>query len=1165
MTMRLDIVSNDAGELVRLEHARDLGSTTVQAVYRLLKLVQIHDMSNQAFVRQLEQTHEALVEYGLRSGAHFNVLFASKAVFVGGQLLKGSRAAYEAATELGDILEWCGGSDLTVQKDVAQREVQLFAEAVGAALRGAKGGGSYKAPSPKIRLRPVTDAARFRGLEVEQLSFEQKIVRTYASAVVIMRRFFADLAASRYVLPRRIKRVAQSLVDLSDGSTPAFLGVTDVRNQNFDDAGRAVNTAILAVAMARELTGDRVLLAQIAMAAMMHDVGRPRAGALGESGPRMPGAVRLSEDAEDKLAAGTAAVLTALGRVNEPTITRTVVAYEALWMRRERFLGPLYAGTREPTVHAKILQIARRYNDLVTPEPGLPDPEPDFAVASLSRDLPEETDHTILRLLVATLNLLPVGTIVALTTKEVAEILPSQSPPGASAGKGTWVSILRDSRGTILEPPPMLDLAAPASPNQPARRIARVLTIDGWIKGLALGAEEAPPPSEEQAEPASRVPPAPPPGRRQAHAQPDPRATIAEYAPEEQPDAQLHELQEEPLEILEPALEPVTDEVELADAGDLAEPPGPSSTSVPSIASILSLPGEPREYEPSAIHEAEAAAPAPGAEGSWPSSGTSPSMVARAMGRAMEEGAARPPLDRRSRGIALFEDPMIEVVAQIQELEPSARGTLTSTPLVHVLVYMLDHRQTGTVVLREIDGRHHVIYFDEGRASMVRNGRPIALFGDGLVSSGLIAPDVLIKALEVARRNGSLLGDYLVGSGLITNDARQLALSTQVPRKLERLVNLAPDTDYAFYSGVNLIADWARGELFPCHPLGAILAAVRTWHDCARVRATLSRIAKQPLTFHPDLDLSDFILTGEEQSVVEAIHSAAYTLSSLYDLRVAGEDTVSSIVYTFAVTRSFSFTAAKGAPMLALPPAEGAGEEVEAEDAGEEIEVSTATDPPPPFEPQVAATLRPLEAAVPPPQSEPPGTAPPVAWRPGRAPAADVVSPAATSVRAPNAPDAGPASMRGAPPSTAFRESQVRKAPPRVQQVDDDDSERLVQAMTDFRMAEAALQRNDTSTADELAKKALAVEPTNSDYAALVAWTGALLGKADGIPLAIAKLNVILKEEALNERALLYRGRLYKRVKRSAEALRDFSSVLDINPKHSEAALEVRLLRMKKK
>ncbi len=105
------------------------------------------------------------------------------------------------AAELGEMLEWCGGSDLTIQKDVSQKELQLFAEAVGAGLRGPKGGAAYSAPSPKIRLRPVTDAARFRGLEIEQLSFEQKVVRTYASAVVIMRRFFADLQASRYILP----------------------------------------------------------------------------------------------------------------------------------------------------------------------------------------------------------------------------------------------------------------------------------------------------------------------------------------------------------------------------------------------------------------------------------------------------------------------------------------------------------------------------------------------------------------------------------------------------------------------------------------------------------------------------------------------------------------------------------------------------------------------------------------------------------------------------------------------------------------------------------------------------------------------------------------------------------------------------------------------------
>jgi len=96
MTMRLDIVTNDAGELVRREHARELGAGVVVALYRLARLAQVHDLSNQAFVRQLEQTHQIIFDYCLRSGGSVNILFAQKAVFVSGQLLKGSRGTYES-------------------------------------------------------------------------------------------------------------------------------------------------------------------------------------------------------------------------------------------------------------------------------------------------------------------------------------------------------------------------------------------------------------------------------------------------------------------------------------------------------------------------------------------------------------------------------------------------------------------------------------------------------------------------------------------------------------------------------------------------------------------------------------------------------------------------------------------------------------------------------------------------------------------------------------------------------------------------------------------------------------------------------------------------------------------------------------------------------------
>src|SRR5688572_7200834 len=130
MTMRLDIVTNDAGELVRREHARELGAGVVVAIYRLAKLAQLHDLSNQAFLRQLEQTHQMIGEYCLRSGGSVSVLFADKATFVAGQLLKGNRGAYEAAAELGALLERIGGSELQISRDMTREDLNAFAEQI---------------------------------------------------------------------------------------------------------------------------------------------------------------------------------------------------------------------------------------------------------------------------------------------------------------------------------------------------------------------------------------------------------------------------------------------------------------------------------------------------------------------------------------------------------------------------------------------------------------------------------------------------------------------------------------------------------------------------------------------------------------------------------------------------------------------------------------------------------------------------------------------------------------------------------------------------------------------------------------------------------------------------------------------------------------------------
>jgi HD-GYP domain-containing protein (c-di-GMP phosphodiesterase class II) len=1016
MTMRLDIVTNDAGELVRREHARDLGAGVVVAIYRLAKLAQMHDLTNQAFLRQLDDTQALIQDYGLRSGSNVNILFAKRAVFVAGQLLKGSRSTYEMASELGEIIEWCGGAELSIARDLTQEELRAFAEALSQATRGERG--KFRSPSAKIRLRPVADAARLRGLELEDLSFEQRIVRAYASAVVIIRRFFEDLAEGRYILPRRVKRIAQTLVDLSEGSTPAFLGVTEARNANHDEAGRAVNSAILAVAIAREMTDERALLAQIAMAAIMHDVGRPRAIALAASqGPAMTGVVaRLSEEAEDKLPAGTAAVLTALGRVNEATVTRTVVSYEALWLRRGAFLGPLYRGVRSPTLQARIVAIARRYNDLLTPEPGLAPPHADTAVATLWDELKSPGDRAVLRMLVAALGTYPAGTVVQLTTKEIGEVVGSRDTR-ALLDKPR-VRLVIDANGGLIDRPYEIDLAVKPKKGETARAIERVVSVDGWRKGK-------------------------------------------DAAPAEDSDVRAADHDAEALAAIasQPSVEP-----------DL-----PSSQSL----------------------------------------GTSPSQVAEAFARHMLEPAQAPaptpPAPREERTV--FQPPQFDGApgadkpaapstpsgarAALAASPPTAQGAIAATPLVHVLVYILDHGLSGTVVFDDPEGVESYVYFYEGAPAKARLGRPVALLGEELARVGAIDREVLEKAIESAKKLGLLLGEYLVGHKLLAEDVLRTALADQLRRKLASLVNLPPETRYAFYRDVNALDTWGASALTPCHPLDAILGCVREWHDRARVHATLGRLGKQPLVLHADVDFATLSLRDEEAVVLAIIRGESPPLSALLQMNVADEDTVGSLVYTLAVTRQFAF--AKGPPMGRA-----------SKDAS-----------PPPIDRE---SYLPMTAVV-----EPPGSPAP---------------PFAASI----APPPEPAPIEAA-----------EDAPPPARHEPDEALE--IRAMTDFRDAEAALAQSDIKQAELLALRAVEADPRPDHVAFLAWVRAARAVSAAATADAIAELTKLLDKAPGFERALLYRGKLLKRANRIKEALRDFETVLRANPQQSEAASEARLLR----
>ena len=268
---------------------------------------------------------------------------------------------------------------------------------------------------------------------------------------------------------------------------------------------------------------------------------------------------------------------------------------------------------------------------------------------------------------------------------------------------------------------------------------------------------------------------------------------------------------------------------------------------------------------------------------------------------------------------------------------------------------------------------------------------------------------------------------------------------------------------------------------------------------------------------------------------------------------MADEEAVSSLLYALAVTRQFAFKGQKGAPMggrgAAIPisiappaPSEGGGQ---------------VRDPAVRSRPELlGARLR------------------------GRSRVASVGAPPepvsfpSEDLRA-SKETLAPSSLRGRELDGAARGEPKewpgsltdRPAPMGIDRTNSEiaNAERALEGMTHFRLAESALQRSDLTQAERLAARAVISDPDQTDYVALHAWIRAMSNATDeGTTEAIQTLTRLLVGEGGQlERALLYRGKLFKRMNRAREALRDFERLVQVNPRHREAATEVRLLKQR--
>jgi tetratricopeptide (TPR) repeat protein len=126
--------------------------------------------------------------------------------------------------------------------------------------------------------------------------------------------------------------------------------------------------------------------------------------------------------------------------------------------------------------------------------------------------------------------------------------------------------------------------------------------------------------------------------------------------------------------------------------------------------------------------------------------------------------------------------------------------------------------------------------------------------------------------------------------------------------------------------------------------------------------------------------------------------------------------------------------------------------------------------------------------------------------------------------------------------------------------------QQVIEATIDFQKADVFVRKRDFEKAEKFARRAYEGDPEQPDHLALFAWVlanqPARYDKRD-FAESMTLLDQAIKMHARCERAYHYRAVLNKLLGKDAQAVRDFRTAADINPRNIDAVREVRIASMR--
>jgi curved DNA-binding protein CbpA len=546
--------------------------------------------------------------------------------------------------------------------------------------------------------------------------------------------------------------------------------------------------------------------------------------------------------------------------------------------------------------------------------------------------------------------------------------------------------------------------------------------------------------------------------------------------------------------------------------------------------------------------------------------------------------------------------------------QPSATGTLGSTPFCELLVYALSQNLSGSLVFECPDRSKHALLLAGGVPAKARVTHVGTRLGQILIQIGCVQPEALREALD--GENGELIGQRLFARGAIDQAGLARGLSEQLLRQLGWLSGASPGTAFAYYEGADLLEDWG-GEPIRIDPLTGIWRAADAHAPKDRVLAAVHGLADKTLRLHQDARVGRFDFPPRARGLLDVLRVKPQVRVQLEATGLIETAMLHKLLYVLALTRHLDI----GAPPLGVVP--GAPRT-------ESVQRPKVTPPPgsalragsPASRPRAAASGASAARAAIPAAAARVAAPEPVPARPGGRPAPDAQQTgrfltrdeiesklhgfdASSLYELLEVPaDASAEQIGQAFPNLARRwhpdrlspeHAELREVVTRVfarmteasrvlgnptsrkaydeslgtrgaEQIEQEQVFQVLRAAEAFQKSEILLKKRDAEGAEALARIAHEGDPDQPEYAALYAWIRARRADASEADVAtsLALLKKAIAKQTDNVKIHYYLACVLKLAGQHGAAMREFRHVAERDPNNVDAAREIRLHDMRK-